>query len=377
MFDPAAEFPILRDRIFFNHSAVSPLPARTANALRRWLDEAQTEVGEAWPVWAASISRARSLAANLLHCSADEIAFVHNTTHGLLCVANSLTWRPGDNVIIAEHEFPADVHPWRNLRSRGVAVRVILEREGRFQIEDFLERIDGRTRLIAVSQVQYSTGFRMPVESLGEICAKRDILFCVDAIQGLGAMPTDVGKFGCHFLAADGHKWLLGAEGLGILYVKKSMFEKLNDSMTGWLGRVHPADYDDVEQPLAPAAKRFEEGTHALALILALEQSLGLLLEAGENQVWQKIEALTDQLAVGLRSLGFDLVSSRREGESSGIVAFTGVGVNPVAWAAELRKRKIYLAARRGWLRASPHFYNTPEQVASLLSALNELKKNG
>ena len=154
MVDIEEEFPILENRIFFNHAAVAPLPLRTVRALRIWTEQAQVSVAEDWPRWAAALRRARSNAAALLHCSTDEIAFIHNTTHGLLCVANSLPWRPGDNILTAAHEFPANVYPWRSLAARGVTTRFVPEINGKFSVDDFAKHVDGRTRLIAISLVQ-------------------------------------------------------------------------------------------------------------------------------------------------------------------------------------------------------------------------------
>jgi len=373
-FDPVGEFPSLRDRVFLNHSAVAPLPARTAGAMARWLEQAQASVAEDWAGWAAALRRARTQTARLLGAKTEEIAFVHNTTHGLLCVANSLRWRPGDNVVTAAHEFPANVHPWRNLAARGVALRAAPEREGRFDVADLAGLIDRRTRLVAVSLVQYSTGFRMPVEALAEICRPRGILLCLDGIQGIGALAVDVDGLGCDFLAADGHKWLLGPEGFGALYVRASALDQLNEAMTGWQGRLHPGHYDDLAQPLKPTAERLEEGTRALGLAIGFEQSTGLLLEVGLRRVWEAIEGLTDQLVAGLRSLGFTVISPRGPAEKSGIVAFVEDGMDATQWQRALAERKIFVAARRGWLRASPHFYNQPRQIEALLQALRELK---
>lgn len=375
MTDLSAEFPILKTHCFLNHAAVAPLPERSAEALRKWSLEAQTEIGHIWPEWAAQLRGTRLNLARFIGATSDEIAFAHNTTHGLLCIANSLDWRPGDNVVIAEHEFPANVYPWKNLAARGVACRVVPEVGGRFRIEDFEAMIDRRTRLLSVSMVQYSTGYRMPVEVLGELCRRKGVLLCLDGIQAVGALPVDVERLGCDFLVADGHKWLLSPEGLALLYVRRDRLEGLGDSMTGWAGRRVPADYDNVDQPLRPMAMRFEEGSHAMSLVAAFGHSLSLLQEVGITEVWSRIEALTRRLAEGLDRHGFELRSPRDEGERSGIVSFSGPWGEPKSWVKTLEEHGVYIAARRGWLRVSPHFYNTPDQIDRLLEELNELQK--
>lgn len=373
-----AEFPILRDQVFLNHSAVSPLPSRTAGALRLWVDQAATGVARDWGLWAAALRRTRTHGAALMGCARDEVAFIHNTTHGLLIVANSLEWRPGDNVVVAAHEFPANLHPWLNLRTRGVATRLVPEQpDRRLRLEDYLERIDSRTRLVSVSMVQYSTGFRAPIARLAQACRERGALLCVDGIQGLGGLPVNVKELGCHFFAADGHKWLLAPEGLGILYIDRDVLPLMNDSMTGWVGRENPSDYDNVEQPLVAAAKRFEEGAHSMILAAALEKSLELLLEVGQPEIWRRIEALGDRLVEGLRSRGLKVISPRGGDEKSGIVAFEpGAGVNPDNWFKALRERNIHIASRRGFIRVAPHFYNKPEQIDQLLAAVDEIRNS-
>lgn len=372
--DFLSEFPVVDRPIFLNHASVAPLPLRSARALERWLKQARCSVGTDWPQWAAASRKARANAATMLGCDRSEVAFVHNTTHGLLIVANSLTWRPGDNVVICEHEFPANIYPWKNLAARGVAMRQVPERNGRFEFDEIVSRIDERTRLLSVSMVQYSTGFRLPMARLGEFCRDRGVLFCVDGIQALGAMPVDVRKIGCDFFSSCGHKWLLGAEGFGVLFVRREAMEKMNDSMTGWVGRVKSSDYDDTDQPLSESARRFEEGGLAMALAVIFEKSTELLLEVGAEEVWRRIEALTERIVEGVRGLGLEVISPRGEGETSGIVAFAHVGADMALWHAELEKREIIMTCRRGWLRASPHFYNQPEQVDALIEALREIR---
>ncbi|MCE5229508.1 aminotransferase class V-fold PLP-dependent enzyme [bacterium] len=369
----AHEFPILEKMNFLNHAAVSPLPRRAGEIIKQYASEAMEQGSDAWPVWWGRIQEARARAARLLGAGEDEIAFCHNTTHGLMCVANSLPWRPGDNIVTAAGEFPANVHPWRNLATRGVAVRTIAERPDRtFSAEDFAAAIDGRTRLIAISLVQYGTGCLMPIEAIAELCKKHGILLCLDGIQAIGAMPANVAEIGCDFMSADGHKWLMGPEGAGVLYVKRERLNILNDSMTGWIGRVRPLDFTDFDQPLAAGAVRFEEGSHNAVSIGALGESMGLINEVGIEEIWRRIEALTARIEEGASRLGFEIVSPRGDGFRSGIIAITKPGLDVDACAKALAERKIYVAARRGWMRLSPHFYNKMEQIEEFLEAIEQ-----
>jgi selenocysteine lyase/cysteine desulfurase len=344
---------------------------RAAEALRGYAGEACRMGGDAWPLWAARLKTARQRVAELLGAGLDEIGFVHNTTHGLLCVANSLPWRPGDNIVTTQGEFPANRYPWSQLAARGVALRAIPPRDGhRFLVDDFIAAMDGRTRLVAVSLVSYASGGRIPAQTLAQACRERGVLLCLDAIQALGAVPLRADDLGCDFLAADGHKWLLGPEGAGLLYVRRERLGLLDETMCGWTARERPWDYGDLAQPLCPAASRFEEGSHNMAGLGALGESLGLFLEIGIEQVWAAIEALTGRLAEGAARRGWRVESPRGDGERSGIVALSRPGVDPAAIAAQLEQRGISVAARHGWLRVSPHFYNTPDQIDALLAAL-------
>lgn len=371
----AEEFPILGEVDFFNHAAVSPLPRRSAVALRVYGEEASRFGCAVWPRWAGRLEKARSAGAKLLGCDGASVGFVPNTTAGLMAVAYSLPWEPGDNVVTASHEFPGNVYPWQNLRSRGVELRRVAEGpDYRYRVEDFAALIDARTRVVAISLVQYSTGYRMLAEALAELCRKRGVLLCLDAIQAVGAMPTRVDDLDCDFLVADGHKWMLGPEGWGLVYVRPECMAMLNDTMGGWLGRQNPADYDDTDQPLATGARRFETGSWNVAGGIALGQSLELFNEVGIGHVWQRIDALTTQLCTGLDALGYQVISPRGEGERSGIVAFTRTGLDAKAAAKELEDKNIFVSARRGWLRAAPHFYQTPAQIERLLEALGALQ---
>lgn len=370
MIDLEAEFPILRGDVFLNHATVAPISGRAARAMREWIEQAQTSVATDWNVWYRRLGPCRENAAAILGAQPSEIAFVQGTTHGLLVVAGSIPWRPGDNVVGAAGEFPGNVYPWRNLAARGVAFRQVRPRGVRYVAEDFLEAIDARTRLVAVSLVQFASGFRMPVERLGEICRERGILFCLDGIQGVGSVPTDVKAVGCDFLAANGHKWFLSPEGFGILYVRREILDRLDTAFTGWMGRERPGNYDDPDRPIHPWAKRYEAGSYPLALATAFEKSTELLIEVGIDEVWRRIEELTGRLREGLRRGGWEVVTPDAPGEHGAIVAARREGVDPELATKRLAEEGIHVAARGGFLRIAPHFYNRPEQIDRCVEAL-------
>jgi len=364
------EFPILHELTFLNHAGVSPLPARSAQAMRQFIAEAERFGPIHQKKDHQRLEWLRTAASRLLACSADEIAFVKNTTEGLSLVAEGLDWRAGDNIVTAAHEFPANIYPWRSLARRGVELRVAPERDWRFDIADFERAMDERTRLLTVSAVQFSTGFRMPLEELGRLCRERRVLFCVDAIQALGAMPFDVERCRIDFLSADGHKWLLGPEGFGIFYCRRERIEALSGCVLGWLGVENPSDYDRADQSWVATARRFEEGSHNLVGTVGLAASVELLLEVGLERVEQRILALTRRLMDGLEARGCEIFSPREDARRLGIVSFRHPTEPSDRLFHRLLEQKIVAACRRGWVRISPHFYNTDEQMDLVLEAL-------
>lgn len=371
-FDVRAEFPIKERYAFLNHASVAPIPASTQAAISEFARDAAEEGPVNYAAWLHAMSMARSAAGEMLNCDADDICFVKNTNHGLIIAANSINWKSGDNVVGLEHEFPANILPWKNLGYLGVEFRAVPEqRDYTYRLEEIAARIDDRTRLVAISWVEYSTGVRNDLSALSALCRERNVLFCVDAIQGLGALPIDIKKLHVDFLVADGHKWMLAPEGCGVLYVRRDLIPELNTSMAGWCGQKNPQDYDNTEQPYKPNARRFEEGSHNLLAIRALGTSMRLLLDAGAMVVETRIRTLTEQVISGARRKGYTVVTPEPWEMRSGIVSFHKPGQNPMEVAAQmLQEHRIVIAGRRGFLRVSPHFYNDEEEIDKLIAAL-------
>ncbi|MGC8841005.1 MAG: aminotransferase class V-fold PLP-dependent enzyme [Candidatus Sumerlaeaceae bacterium] len=370
-FDIRSEFPIKEQYVFLNHAGVAPIPASTQMAISEFARDAAEEGPANYAGWLHGMAQAREAAGALLHCRPDDICFVHNTTHGILIVANSIRWEEGDNVVGFEHEFPANIHPWRNLRERGVELRLVPERpDFRYSLDDLVAAMDARTRLVTVSWVEYGTGTRNDLAAIADICRQRGALLFVDAIQGLGVLPMDVEAFGIDFLAADGHKWLLAPEGCGILYVRPDRIQELNHSMCGWCGLRNPQDYDNYEQEYKPTAKRFEEGSHNLMSIHALGCSLRLLLDVGIDTIADRIFELTEWLIDRVVAKRYELVTPRPRQQRAGIVCVRKDGVAPAELVKQLQEQKILVAARRGFLRISPHFYNDEEELKRLVDVM-------
>jgi selenocysteine lyase/cysteine desulfurase len=297
------------------------------------------------------------------------VAFAANTSDGLAVVANGLDWREGDNVVGASCEFPSNVYPWMNLGPKGVEFRAAPERDGRVDPEDLFLLVDDRTRVVALSWVQFASGFRTDLARVGRFCRERGVLFVVDAIQGLGVLDLDVERDDVDVLASSAHKWLLGSEGIGLLYVSDRVVDRIEPARVGWTSVNDWIKWSRYDLTFREGAGRFEPGTLNTFGVYALGASLELLLEVGVPEIERHARAITDRLVEGLTGRGFHVVSPRTEGEWSAIVAATHPEHTPHELVKRLHERGIAVAHRAGRLRVSPHLYNTADEIDLLLEA--------
>jgi selenocysteine lyase/cysteine desulfurase len=364
------EMPVTRRWAFFDHAAVAPLTVRAQRAMAEWAAEL-AENGVAHESRRTKrVEEVRRLAAQLLGADPLDIAFVKNTSEGIGIVAEGYPWRAGDNVVTAEDEYPANRYPWMNLGGRGVEVRVVPGREGRVRIDDVRAAMDARTRLVSLSFVEFATGFRNDLDAVGALCRERGAHFFVDAIQGLGVLPLDVRRTPVDFLAADGHKWLLGPEGAGIFWIRRELVDMLHAVGVGWNSVVGARDFSRIDFTLKPHAGRWESGTLNVAGILALGASLQMLLEIGIGAIEARVLELTDHLCERARNASLQVFSSRRRGEKSGIVSLIVPGADVAQLVRRCREAGVVINQRAGRLRVSPHCYNTTEEVEHFLSVV-------
>jgi cysteine desulfurase / selenocysteine lyase len=362
--------PIVRQYRFMDHAGVAPLSGRASAAIRQYVDEAENH-GNARAGLFPRVQRVRQQAAKLLNCYPEEIAFVKNTSEGLNFVANGLQFSKGDNIVTTGVEFPANIYPWMRLRSHGVRMKMVPEDKGRIPLDRLIELIDDRTRLVTVSSVQFASGFRTDLAALGNACQERGVLLCVDAIQSLGCQPMDVRGMKIDFLSADGHKWLLGPEGAGILYCRHELLGLLQPSCVGWLSVRDTENFSEYKLEYRDDARRFDSGSYNVAGIWGLGASIEWLLEIGIDKIWTRVHMLTDRLVEGIREKGYRIVSSREASEASGIVAFVSDVHDHNRIVNHLRQEhRTVITARLGRLRVSPHFYNTEDEIDRLIEYL-------
>jgi cysteine desulfurase/selenocysteine lyase len=365
-----AEFPVTQSSIYLNHAAVAPISRRVRAAMLGQIEDVHRFGAEHWNRWNEAYAAARRAAARLLHAQPAEIAFTKNTSEGISFFANGLDWRKGDEVVSLEAEFPANFYPWKALESKGVQLRLVKERKGCVSLEAIRRAITPRTRVVAVSFVQYLSGYRLDLDELGALCAQRRVLLFVDAIQGLGAFPVDVRRAGIAGLAADGHKWLLGPEGAAVFFVRRDLLEQIRPTTIGWMSVRGWNDFSTRDLTWREDARRFECGTLPTVGVYGLGAALDLLLEVGVEAIAERVLDLVERLRRGLGERGHTIFGPTRRRESSGIVSFQPRAGEAKAVVEFLRGHRVMVAARGGKVRAAPHFYNSEEEIDRVLELL-------
>jgi selenocysteine lyase/cysteine desulfurase len=367
-----ALFPITERAVYLNHAAVSPPPTITIQAVEAQLRDVHENGSLNFHSWLAVKEQARQLLARLLGARPEQVAFVRNTSDALSTVANGLTWKAGDNIVTFRREFPSNIYPWLRIRDVfGVEVRMCEEHDGRIDLTELENLIDHNTRLVAISHVQFASGFRADLERLGRLARRHDALLVVDVIQSLGVIPLDVEAELVDVAAGAGHKWLLSPEGVGYLYVSDRARERIQPTLVGWVSVPNPEDYSNFDQGWNRGTLPWETGTGPAALIHGFKASLDLLHEYGPARIAAYLEELTDHLCEGLAAKPYDIVSSRSRDEKSQIVCIrhTG-GLSAMALYSHLKQRNIITAPRGDRLRIAPHLYNTREEMDQLINAL-------
>lgn len=360
------EFPVTGQLIYLNHAAVAPLSRRTSEAMKSLSDDVATFGSLHYDRWMEAYAGLRQAAATLIGATPEEIAIVKNTSEGVATVALGLNWKPGDRVVAFQEEFPANYHPWARLGARGVEITWL-------SIYDPMEKIAATipgAKLLAISFVNYLSGYRVDLQTLGELCHAHNCFFFVDAIQGLGVFPLDVNA--CHIdaLASDGHKWMLGPEGNGILYVRRERQDAIEPVEFGWTNIAHYADYASRDVTLRPDAGRYECGTLNTIGCFGLRTAIEFLLEVGVPNIRKAVNALAQRVESGARAKGYQILKERTEKTGSGIVSFRHPTIDSRVIVSDLKRQKILAAPRQGWVRVAPHFYLSAEDIDRVIDCL-------
>ncbi len=365
-------FPIVEKYVYLNHASVAPLSRASREGMARVLDAAMNEGPRAAEEMEERLATARCRAARLVNAKPHQIAFLRNTSEALSVVANGIAWRRGDNVVTAAVEFPSNVYPWRRIaEEHGVELRAARVRGcGRVDHEELLSLVDERTRVVAVSWVQFATGQRLDMRRIGSYCRERGVLFVVDAIQGLGGLQLNVEADFVDAFGAGAHKFLLGPKGVSLLYLSDRALEQVRPTVIGWTAVKDHSDYLVHDFDFREGALRFEGGTANVAGICGLSEAIDLMLQAGPGAIEAHLLALSARLIAGLEARGYEVVSSREPAEMSAIVTCRHREHAAADICRHLDSRNIVTSARHEGLRIAPHFYNSQSDVEFLLEEL-------
>jgi selenocysteine lyase/cysteine desulfurase len=370
-------FPITQKYIYLNHAAITPYSTLVAEALNNITSDIVANASVNWFSWLNTISNTRTLAAQLVGGKAENIAFMKNTSDAISAIANGIKWQTGDNIVSCDIEFPANIYPWMRLKSQGVELRLATTINKRIEPEMLFKLVDAHTRVIALSWVQYSSGFRADLQTIGKFCRERNILFCVDVIQGLGALQLDVEKDFIDAFAADAHKFLMGPEGIALMYLSDRALTEIEPTVVGWLSVKNPWKCFDesLEYNLdyQAGALRFECGTPNTIGIHALKGALDLITKVGQKEIENYLLDLCEYTHNSLTEIGFETLRPQNHKEASAIVCGRHKKVSPEVLYKKLVEQKIICAPRCGYLRISPHFYNDYSEIDSLIAALKGL----
>jgi cysteine desulfurase/selenocysteine lyase len=366
------EFLVTEKYLYFNHAAVGVLPQTTVAEIERFV-RAQGAAGVlgTFP-YEVGMPASRAAIGVFIGASGEEIAITPNTSHGANAVALGIDWQPGDRVLLCDNEFPSNSVPWLALRARGVEVSLLETQRERLTPDRLRREITPNTRAVTVSWVSYDDGYRHDLAGLAEVAHASNALLCVDAIQGLGAFPLDVRTTGIDALYTGGAKWLMSLQGVGFLYVREGLIDRFNLAMPGWRSMEDMWDFHNHDQPYSPHALRFEGGTPSFLGTLSMKSSIAVLQNAGIAAISAHVLALTDHLAEGLQRAGAEVLTTRGEGISSGIVTFRMPGCESVALGRALQREHIVTTWRPGGIRVAPHGYNTTAEIDRLLELLPE-----
>ncbi len=369
------EFPLDQAIIYLNHAGVAPWPKRTANAVSRFAHENMTLGSLHYSQWLETEAALREQLRELINAaSIQEIALLKNTSEALSVVAFGIDWRPGDNVVTSRQEFPSNRIVWEALRQRfGVEVRLADLDQYSIPEEALLDQCDPHTRLISISSIQYANGVRMDLARIGEYCQSQRILFCVDAIQSLGAVRFDVQTIHADFVMADGHKWMLGPEGVALLYCASPNIDQLRLNQYGWHMVKHKNEFERMDWSPAEDAQRFECGSPNSLGIHALHASLSLLQEHGIEAVSKQISANVAQIEAGIRELGCECLTPSEPQRRGGIITFRIPAKDNQGIFRSLQQSGILCAYRAGGIRFSPHFYTPPAAIERALDRLAQI----
>ncbi len=367
------QFPYLKTgRIYLNHAATSAWSKYVIDMVEQFRFARSEGDIEIYPQAMQVIKETRALAASMLNVAPERIAFVQNTSVGLAVLASGLAWKTGDRILLVEKEFPANVYPFLNLARLGVELDFVPQVNGMIELPDIERMITPKTKLLSISSVQFLSGFKIDLKAVGDICAARNVLFCVDGIQSVGALHHDLMETPVDFLSAGVQKWQMGLQGVAIMYVSEKTQDMISQSHAGWLSVKNAWDFFDYKLDFLDDARRYENATYNSIGIYGYNGALRLFHDVGFGQVEKLVLANAEHAFSKAAELGFDMLTPADPAQRAGIVTFRHPESERIN--QELLAQKITISARAGCLRISPHFYNTFDEIDATLEAIAMIK---
>ncbi|HVD00724.1 MAG TPA: aminotransferase class V-fold PLP-dependent enzyme [Candidatus Dormibacteraeota bacterium] len=369
--DARALFPICEQHIHLNHAGVAPMSERVRAAVDQ-VTRLMSEEGYSPEDYSETLDGLREKLATLVGVTTDQVSITRGTAHGISLLARGLDWKPGDNVVGARLEYPANLFPWMAARDRGVELRLVEPDGGRVTPEAVLSLVDGRTRVVALSFVEFWNGYRVDLAEIGAECRERGVILAVDGIQGLGVLPFSLEALNADFVAAGAGKWLTGPPGVGFTAWRPELLERIDPLLVGTGSMKDRYSYFNPVFAFEKTARKFEESALSWLDIAAFDAAVGLLQEVGIDVIAERVLGLSKRLAEGLVERGCTVIEPwpRSHKESSGIVSFNRPGMTEVELLRDLTAVGVICRTHRDFVRLSPHFYNTEEEIDMVLELL-------
>lgn len=362
------------DQIYFNHASIGPLTTRVSADINDYISKRSMLLTETFEIYLKASNEAKSKLAKMLNCKSHQIAYCENVGMGLNFLAQGIDWRPGDRIILNNIEFPSNVYPFMKLADQGVEIDFAQARKGKVDVEDYEKLITPKTKLVSISLVQFLTGYRADIKALGELCEKNNIIFCVDAIQGAGVVEIDVEDSRIDFLIGGSHKWLMGLTGASYFYIEDKLLERLDQKSIGWTSVADPWSLLDYDITLRPKADRYQTGTSNAVGTIALNSTLDLFLENGMKNIEREILGNTKYFIESLSNEGFEPILKNVDAVNLGSI-ITVKFEDGAKVLKELKSKNIIAEIREGLIRFAPHFYNTKEEIDSVVEELIKIIK--
>jgi len=366
-------FPYLKNGIiYFNHASTAPINTEVKKRIDEFVKEKSEFAQDDYCAFKNVADETKTMIGEMINGSGERIAFLDNTTNGIIWLAQGIDWNAGDRIILNDVEFPANVYPFLQLREKGVEIDFIKSTNGIVTAEEIIDAIHPQTKLISISFVQFLSGYRIDLEKIGKVCKEKGIIFSVDSIQGLGAVRLDVGKYNIDFLASGTQKWLLGLQGLAFFYVRKELQDKLKSAPIGWLAVKDAWNLLDFDLTTKETAERFQPGTLNNLGIYAFNSSMKLFKEFGFDEIEEQVLSNSEYFIQELAKIGYEspLLSIQKE-YLSGIVSFRSDNAQKIF--DHLNQKKIVCSLREGYIRFAPHFYNTKQEIDLVVDTLKNI----